>query len=619
MKERTKPFPLRAVRAAALILAALILAAGLEWVMQRTLPPVFTDAEVDVSADPSLIERGTTYTHASGRPALKEEWHLPRLAGAFALQLALLILIFPLGGGKRALEGLRRTLRNIGRTLKEEKSRNLKLAAWFVCVFAAVYLTGRVWIRDVYHRDNWMTNAVCVWAGLGAGCMAAFRRTLGKKPEIFFLILTLIAGGMLSFFLPDATRVSLDDGYHFQHAQNYSMMGRVRFTGAEWDAMQEENVREYRLEDRDAFLAAQDAKYAEGAVFVTSGFHLNVKEYWMSACGLGLFLGRLLGLRFWDVWSLGRFTGLLAYALIGYFAVRRLKSGKMILALTLMMPSCVFLAANYSYDPGVIAGIALSCAYWIAQWQEPDEKLKARDAAVMILGMAFACYVKAIYFPMYLLFLFLPKGKYRDGKHRKIYTAAVLLAMALVMCHILLPMGRSGGQGDVRGEGNVNTFGQVQFILRNPLTYAETLWHFLRNYLDPNHMQYLVNSFGYQGNGNSMTLILMILAVVTFTDAREEGLLPKPGIRAFCEVLLFGSLALMITSMYVWFTEVGAAEIGGVQARYMIPYMYPAMVLMGSRRTKNHVDPALYNGILFAGMTFAVVSGILFTCVEYYH
>ena len=37
MKERTKPFPLRAVRAAALILAALILAAGLEWVMQRTL------------------------------------------------------------------------------------------------------------------------------------------------------------------------------------------------------------------------------------------------------------------------------------------------------------------------------------------------------------------------------------------------------------------------------------------------------------------------------------------------------------------------------------------------------------------------------------------------------
>ena len=74
------------------------------------------------------------------------------------------------------------------------------------------------------------------------------------------------------------------------------------------------------------------------------------------------------------MWSLGRFTGLTAYAIIGYFAIRRLKSGKMILAMALMMPSSVFLAVNYSYDPGVIAGILISCAYWIAQWQEREKK-----------------------------------------------------------------------------------------------------------------------------------------------------------------------------------------------------------------------------------------------------
>ena len=619
MEKKANPRRFRAIRAAALVLAALILAAGLEWVMQRTLPPVFTDAEVDISSDPTLIERGTTYLHASGRPALKEEWHLPRLAAVFALQLALLALLFPLGGGRRVLTALRSGFQSLKRVIRDEKTRNLKLAGCFLCVFAAVYLISRVWIRDVYHRDNWMTGAVCVWAGLGAGCLAAFRRTLGKKPEVLFLVLTLIAGGLTSFLLPDATGVSLDDGYHFQHALNYSTLGHVRFTGAEWDAMQTENVKEYRLAEREAFLAAEDEKYAEGAVFVTSGFHLEIKEYWMGTCGLGLFLGRLFGLRFCDIWSLGRFTGLLAYALIGYFAVRRLKSGKMILALSLMTPSCVFLASNYSYDPGVIAGITLSCAYWIAQWQEPEEKLKLSDAAVMLLGMAFACYVKAIYFPIYLLFLFLPGGKFRDGKHRKTYTAAVLLAMALVMCHILIPMGRSGGQGDVRGDGNVNTFGQVQFILQNPLTYAETLWHFLQNYLDPNRMQALVNSFGYQGSGDNMTLILMILAVVTFTDANEEGLLPGAGIRVFGEALLFGALALMITSMYVWFTEVGAPEIDGMQQRYMIPFMYPAMALLGSGRIRNRMNPALYNGILFAGMTFTIFSTLLSTCVEYYH
>ena len=39
MEKKANPRRFRAIRAAALVLAALILAAGLEWVMQRTLPP----------------------------------------------------------------------------------------------------------------------------------------------------------------------------------------------------------------------------------------------------------------------------------------------------------------------------------------------------------------------------------------------------------------------------------------------------------------------------------------------------------------------------------------------------------------------------------------------------
>ena len=607
------------LRACALILAALALAVGLEWLMQRTLPPIFVDAEVEVANDPTLLSRGATYLHPSGRLALVEEWHGLRLAAAFVLQLAVLTVLFPLGLGKRLAAGLGKGIRSLRRSLKEEKRENGKRVLFFLAAFAAVFLLSRVWIRDVYHRDNWMTLAVCAWAGVAAGILAAFHDHLGKRPEAFFLVLVLILGGMLSFFLQDVTRVSLDDGYHFQHALNYSSLGRVRFTGAEWDAMQEENQREYNLARREAFLAAQDEKYNAGAVYVTTGFHLSVKEGWMATYGLGLFLGRVLGLRFFDIWSLGRFTGLLAYALVGFFAIRRLKSGKIILALTLMIPSCVFLASNYSYDPGVIGGITLSCSYWVAQWQERDQRLKMKDVAVMLAGMLLACYVKAIYFPIFLLFLCVPESKFRDRRQRRAYRIVILLAMALVMLHILLPMGRSGGQGDSRGEGNVNTFGQVQFILSQPLAYAEILWHFLQKYLDPNNMGALVSSYGYQGGGDNTILILVILALAAFTDAPAETLQPHPGVRVFGEVLLFGALALRVTSMYVWFTEVGSTEIAGMQARYMIPYLYPAMALMGSGRARNRGRQGLYNGLMLAGMFFAGVSGLLSTCVEYYH
>ena len=605
--------------AAVLVLAALALAAGLEWVMQRTLPPVFTDAEVDISSDPALMERGTTYLHSSGRPALVEEWHKTRFAATFLLQLGILILLFPLGLGKKMLSAVRAAFQGIKKALTEDKGRSLRLLICFLLTFLAVYFAGRAWAVDVYRRDHWIAKSVCAWAAVGAACLTTFRRTLGKKPEIFFLILTLIAGGLMAFYLPDATGVSLDDGYHYQHAMNYSTLGRVRFTQAEWDAMQEDNQKNYEINQWDAFHEAEDAKYRAGAVFVTSGFHLSIKEYWLAASGLGLFLGRVLGLPFWVTWGMGRFFGLMAYTVIGYFAIRRLKQGKMIAAMALMMPGSVFLAANYSYDPGVIIGMTLSCCYWIAQWQEPEKPLKNGDVAVMMAGMLIACYAKAIYFPLFLLFLFLPKGKFRSIGHRRMYTAVVILSMVIVMLYILLPLEKSGGQGDSRAEGNVNTFGQIQFILTHPLQYAEYLWHFLREYLGIGGLDAMVTSYGYQGGGRNGTLILILMLAAALTDYREEGLQPAAGVRVFGEFLLFGALVLMITSMYVWFTAVGSPDFRGMQPRYMIPYVYPALALVGSGRMRNRRNPALHNGVLFAGMTFAIVSGFLYNCVEYYH
>lgn len=607
------------LRIGLLILMAMILAAGLEWVMQRTLPPIFVDAKVDISQDPTLIERGKTYLHPSGRLALVEEWSPLRFAAEFFLQLTILAVLFPLGLGRKIWATTQDTIVRLKHVFIQEKKRNLQLAICFAVAFLAVFFVGRAWIRDVYHRDNWMTVGVCFWVSIGAGCLVTFRRTLANKPEVFFLILTLIVGGIFAWCLPDATGVSLDDGYHFQHALNYSTFGRVRFTGTDWDVMQTDNEKEYNLVRREALLAEQDAKYEEGAVYVTSGFHPSLKEYWTATYGLGLFLGRVFHLRYWDMWSLGRFTGLMAYAIIGFFAIRRLKSGRMVLAMALMIPSSVYLAANYSYDPGVTVGIAISCAYWVAQWQERDQKLKNKDVAVMLLGMLTACYAKAIYFPIFLLFFCLPKSKFRSTRHRWEYWGILTASMVVVMLYILLPLAFSGGQGDSRAEGNVNTFGQIQFILQNPLLYAGYLWHFLRDYLDPNHMHSLLNSFGYMGGGINTNLIMMILAVTTFTDASEEGLLPSAGVRSCSLVILFGTLALMCTSMYVWFTEVGSPVFDGVQTRYLIPLLYPAMAMMGSNRTRNQMNPGLYHGILFALMAFTTVSGALHECVEYYH
>lgn len=607
------------LRAGLLVLAALVLAVGLEWLVRQTLPPVYLDQEVDFTADPGLPERAGFELDAGGRPVMREERNLLRLGLAFAIQLTLLTLLVPLGGGKRIAGACLRAWKSVGKVLREEKKRNILLALGFLVTAAAVFWIGRAWIRADFRRENWMVDLLCLSGGVCAGVLVTFRRTVAKKPEAVFLVLTLIFGGVVSWVLPAATGVSMDDGFHYQHAMNYSTLGQVRFTQADWDVMQTDNPRDYEIAHWEANRAALDEKNHSGAVFVTGGFHLSPKEYWMTTHGLGLFLGRLLKLSYWDIWSLGRFSGLVIYALFGYFAIRRLKSGKMAAALCWMLPSAVSLAVNYSYDGGVIAGIWLSMTWWMAQWQEPEKKITGLDTAVMILGVFIACYAKQIYFPVYLLFLILPGSKFRDRRHRGRYTAAVLLAMVLVMANILLPLGASGGEADTRAEGNVNTFGQIRFILEHPGEFTGILGRFIEEYLDLGRMDGPLLNFGYQGNGNNAVLCMLILAVAAFTDQREENLQPWGKVRLAGQALLFGTLALMATAMYAWFSEVGQNTIGGMQPRYLIPLIYPAIALMGSNRMRNHISPAAYNGILFAGMTYVGMTGIFFSCIEYYH
>ena len=602
-----------------MILAALILAAGLELLIQRTLPPIYPDQPMDLSADPTLIERGTIYTDASGKRVLKEEWDLTRFLVTFLLQLGILAVVFPAGLGKRFVRWCGNTVGSLKKAFGKDRKRNLLLLLGGALIGIVVFFLSRAWVLDVYSRRNWMVDWMCALGGIAAAALVAFPGTLGKKPENLFLIMILLYGGLLAFVLPDASGVSMDDGYHSQHALNYSTIGHVRFTRTDWEVMQRENVKNYLLDEWDEVHREQDEKHRMGAYYVTSGFHLNPKEYWMATHGLGFFLGRVFQLSYWVMWSLGRFTGLIVYAVIGYYARRRLKNGKMVLALAWMMPSAVSLAVNYSYDAGVIAGIWFSFTYWLAQWQEPEQKLKNGDTAVILTGIFIACFAKQIYFPIYLLFLFLPRSKFRTKRHRRVYTGLIFLAMGLVIANILLPLSASGGQADVRSDNNADTFGQITYILQNPLTYAGTLIRYLQEYLDLNRMSGPLLNYGYQGDSYDIVLCMLILAVAAFTDQREEGLQPMWNVRLAGQVLLFGTVALMATAMYAWFSEVGETSFGGMQPRYLVPLIYPALALLGSNHLRNRINPVVYNGLLFAGMTFIGFNGVLVTCIEYYH
>ena len=605
-----------------LCVAACILAAGLVWLMNYLYPPVFQGQEsnIEFAGHSAKILNNPTYIHSSGRVAYMESWSWKRFAFAFLIQMTILFILFPLGAG----HALIRSFRNARDKAKELHTDSKKVGVSciiFFCTLAVAFFAIRYLARDALQRDNWMIDLFSVMAACAGALLVTFRKTVGEKPEVFFLLIILMIGGLLSFLQPDATTVSWDDGHHFQHALNYSYLGSVRFTQQDMNAMETQNERVYTLgTEMEDFLRRQNENNQSGAVYLTSEFHFNPTEFWTAFSGIGLFFGRLFGLSYWTTWSLGRFSGLLAYALLGFFAIRRLKSGKMILASSLMIPEAVFLASNYSYDPGVTGFIALGMAYCFAQWQETDGCISLHDEIIMLGALFLGCFAKQVYFPVLMIPMFLPKNKFSDKRQRRRFILADIMLIGLLLISFIVPFMLGSGEGDQRGGTEVNAFEQIRFILSHPLMFLNTLSRFILAYINPNRAVETFCSFAYTGTAPNAYVYLIILTIAAFTDKNryDASIGKQSGMRLLFETLLFLALVLVASSMYIAFTPVGASYVSGCQPRYLIPLIFPALLLLGSCRMRNEMDRSVYNGLLFGGMGYVGFAAVLHTCIALY-
>lgn len=497
---------------------------------------------------------------------------------------------------------------------------SVKSIAVFLGAFAAGYLLARLMVKvDLQREINWVLNLGYIVVGICVGCLFCFRKTLKDKPEVFFVILVIAIGTLMSFFFPDTTRISWDDGYHYQSAVQNSYLGELRLTDQDQNGFVIGAYQEYDLNKWDQWHAEQDSAYQNGNITVDKS-ELGLNQLWGFVQGCGLYVGRALRLPYWLVWSMGRFFGLLGYAIISYFAIRRLKSGKMMLITVLLIPEAIFLASQYSYDPGIISLFALSMSYLFAEWQEMDQKLTWKNACFIVIPLFLGCMIKGIYFPMFLIPLFLPKVKFKTEKQRRLFFICSLSAMAAVIISFVLPFFSGSGGGDVRGGEDVNAFGQIAYILHNPLQYAKTLVLFLRYYMSTENTLNLLGHFAYMDKIPYIFYYFALMAVVAFTDknAHDIGLSNRVWMRLISLLILYGTLCLVATALYVVFTPVGLDTVNGCQPRYMIPIIFPAMMLLGSGKIINGMNRTLYNGIVFSIIGFIGFAGVFVRCLSLY-
>lgn len=279
---------------------------------------------------------------------------------------------------------------------------------------------------------------------------------------------------------------------------------------------------------------------------------------------------------------LGRWIMVWLFALLCAAGIRHLKSGRLVMVLFAITPAIIFLCANYGYDTWITGWYIYGLCALFGELQRPQELLKKKGAAAILIALFLADLPKLIYFPINAIAFFMPRSKFTTRKTYWLYKLAVVLQVILLVGLVYLRSFAGGmGTGDTRGGETVNATSQMQLALAEPARFIGVILHALKDYANPFYsVRGWGNLLGYMGGLHiGIVIVILLLAAVVFSWAKkEEGRFPW-WYRLGVLVVYLGTSALILVTMYFSFTPVGADYVEGAQHRYLVPLLLLFFVL----------------------------------------
>lgn len=420
------------------------------------------------------------------------------------------------------------------------------------------------------------------------------RNICEKNPEILFFFLSVI---LSSFFIFKCFNsfMSWDEQAHFE---NVIQIQRL-FTGNDLqaDRMYLESIGSFP----DGIQEVYDARKT-----VPMDSQISFSEIAYIPYYVGLAFARGLGLSLKLVYQISVLFHAFFYSFIMSAAIKIVPYGKRILSCVGLSSTLLFIVGSYSYDSWVVAFIALGFSCYIKLLESEDYTLTLKDTIPALLFLLLGCLPKAVYFPLILIGLFIPKRKFKSKNEKRKFIVMIIAVVIFLIATFMLPMlfSSTAQAGDTRGGEDVSAIGQIKYILNNPIQYAKTLFNFLFTSFLPyeSTAKAYLSFFAYIGQLETFTLPLLTIVVTAFLD-RNTSNNNNYLFKFSAYISIFASIILVATALYVAFTDVGLNTINGCQPRYLIPLLYPFYLLLAPN-FKNKVNLKYLSIVSVSLMTF---------------
>ncbi len=428
----------------------------------------------------------------------------------------------------------------------------------------------------------------------------------------YFILLGLILGGTMIFLQPSATYYSWDDQIHF--ANVYEIMGGYHH----W-TIGELSMVDMKAIGRDSIdsLEEQDNqkeylnKKSETDYSTNTGRFIPYNKVAYIPSAIGYHFSKLLHLPFDICFKMGKFMNLLAYLLIIGYAIKIAKIGKRLLVVLGLIPTSLFLACQYSYDPAVISGFLLAMTCLFNWFVDKKSVVDFKNLFIFLGAILYSCFPKAVYVPFILLFLFIPTNRFQNRKQATWIKIGIASICLLMMATFVLPtVSGSAIAGDARG-GDTSIAKQLQMIIQYPIGYVQVLNDtMIKSFADRMLGESAFGSYAYIGNiSHNLYLIYLILIIfVAFIDNIDLKL--KKIYKYLTLFVTAGVIILIWTALYLSFTPVGSTLIDGVQARYFLPLLLPFLLCLRMGHMKVKISDSIYNVLIMLVPTIVIFISI---------
>lgn len=301
----------------------------------------------------------------------------------------------------------------------------------------------------------------------------------------------------------------------------------------------------------------------------------------------GIMVGRLINFSILGSYLLARFFNFILFASIGYFSIKKIPYGKLLLLVYLLSPMIVQQGMSLSVDLIINAICILSISYMLNIYASYED---IRNKDILILSICFILITisKYIYLPIFgLLFLSFKKLKKLNIKQWLFVFSIIIFTIGFYYYFNIYLNSISGNEYalDYKIVNEVNESEQLKLVFSNLLYFPRVIIYTLKVYAQ----FYLSGTFVYPLSWLNLNLdiniLYVFLTVIGIAILSEEYRFNfKKHQKIWMIFLSVIMIAAVFLALYITWSPVGGELILGIQGRYFIPPVILLLFIFGGKK-----------------------------------